>query len=244
MRCLILAGGYGTRMQGILGDVPKALADIQGRCVLDRLLDGLAPLVSQVSLISNARFYPLFEAWQAHSAHTVQLFNNGSTQAANRLGALGDLDLLLSKTGYDAPALVVASDTVLDFSLRDLLQQFQRAGCSQLAVRRNSDLADQRRRGVVQLGAGQRVIAFQEKPQNPESDIAASPIYLLTTEALARLPSYLAEGRPKDAPGSFIETLCQEQRVEGWWMPGPLFDVGNPVSYQAAQDGLLKGVEG
>ena len=238
MRCLVLAGGYGTRMQGILGERPKALADIQGRCVLDRLLDGLSPLVSQVSLVSNARFYPLFEAWAARSPHSVQLFNNGSTQADNRLGALGDLDLLLSKIGYDAPALVVASDTVIDFSLNGLLQQFQRTGFSQLAVRRNSDPADQRRRGVVQLDAEQRVIAFQEKPEHPESDIAASPIYLLTPEALARLPSYLAEGRPKDAPGSFIEILCQEQRVEGWWMPGALFDVGNPESYQAAQEGL------
>ena len=236
MRCLVLAGGYGTRMQGILGERPKALADIQGRCVLDRLLDGLSPLVSQVSLVSNARFYSLFEAWAAHSAHSADLFNNGSTQADNRLGALGDLDL--SKIGYDAPALVVASDTVLDFSLSGLLQQFQRTGFSQLAVRRNSDPKDQRRRGVVQLDAEQRVIAFQEKPEHPESDIAASPIYLLTPEALARLPSYLAEGRPKDAPGSFIETLCQEQRVVGWWMPGALFDVGNPESYQAAQDGL------
>ena len=119
MRCLVLAGGYGTRMQGILGERPKALADIQGRCVLDRLLDGLSPLVSQVSLVSNARFYPLFEAWAARSPHSVQLFNNGSTHSDNRLGALGDLDLLLSKIGYDAPALVVASDTVIDFSLRD-----------------------------------------------------------------------------------------------------------------------------
>ncbi|MBT3461108.1 MAG: NTP transferase domain-containing protein [Gammaproteobacteria bacterium] len=238
MKCLVLAGGYGTRMQGILGERPKALADIQGRCVLDRLLDGLSPLVSQVSLVSNARFYSLFEAWAAHSAHSADLFNNGSTQADNRLGALGDLDLLLSKTGYDAPALVVASDTILDFSLSGLLQQFQRTGCSQLAVRRNPDPADQRRRGVVQMDAEQRVTAFQEKPERPQSDIAASPIYLLTAEALARLPSYLAQGRPKDAPGSFIETLCQEQRVEGWWMPGSLFDVGNPESYRAAQEGL------
>jgi len=238
MKCLVLAGGYGTRMQGILGERPKALADIQGRCVLDRLLDGLSPLVSQVSLVTNARFYSQFEAWAAHSAHSADLLNNGSTQADNRLGALGDLDLLLSKTGYDAPALVVASDTILDFSLNGLLQQFQRTGCSQLAVRRNPDPADQRRRGVVQMDAEQRVTAFQEKPDRPQSDIAASPIYLLTPEALARLPSYLAQGRPKDAPGSFIETLCQEQRVEGWWMPGSLFDVGNPESYRAAQDGL------
>ena len=139
MKCLVLAGGYGTRMQGILGERPKALADIQGRCVLDRLLDGLSPLVSQVSLVSNARFYSLFEAWAAHSAHSADLLNNGSTQADNRLGALGDLDLLLSKTGYDAPVLVVASDTILDFSLNGLLQHFQRTGCIQLAVRRHPD---------------------------------------------------------------------------------------------------------
>ena len=238
MRCLILAGGYGTRMQGILGDIPKALADIQGQSVLDRLLDGISPIVSQVSLVSNTRFYPLFEAWQRQSVHAVQLFDNGSTEPDNRLGALGDLDLMLSKTGSAAPALVMASDTVLDFSLTGLLQQFRRSGCSQLAIRRNPDLDDQRRRGVVHLNADQRVVAFQEKPQQPQSDIAASPIYLLTPAAFARLPSYLAEGRPKDAPGSFIETLCQEQQVQGWWIPGPLFDVGNPASYQAAQDGL------
>ncbi len=235
MRALILAGGYGTRLQGLIGDKPKALADIQGKTVLDRLLTSIEPVVDQIALISNRRYFLAFKAWRNTASRPVELYQNASMNPDDRLGALGDLALLLSWVGDGEPALVLASDTILTGSIEGLIAQYQSSGCSQIAIWRNPDKQDQRRRGVVQLGHDRRVVKFTEKPASPNSDIAASPIYVFTPTALAALPKYLAAGGASDAPGSYIEVLCQHERVEGWWLPSATFDVGNPTSFEVAQ---------
>lgn len=38
---VVLAGGFGTRIRGTLGDTPKALADLEGKTLLERKLDEL-----------------------------------------------------------------------------------------------------------------------------------------------------------------------------------------------------------
>ena len=222
-------------MRGILGDKPKALADIQGETVIDRLLRVIQPQVSEISLISNARYFSAFQDWQRLASIKVSLFQNESTHPRDRLGALGDLQRLLSLLGTDEPALVLASDTLLTGSLAGMFEQFGTSSATQLAIRHNPDRQDQKRRGVVRLSKDNFVKEFVEKPVQPATDIAACPIYLMTAAALQGLSSYLLAGGARDAPGSYFSVLCQQQPVQGWWVSNLLFDVGNPDSYQAAQ---------
>ena len=42
MQAIILAGGAGTRLQGVVRDVPKPMADINGKPFICYLLDYLA----------------------------------------------------------------------------------------------------------------------------------------------------------------------------------------------------------
>ncbi|SUT89199.1 Glucose-1-phosphate cytidylyltransferase [Acholeplasma oculi] len=41
MEAIILAGGFGTRLQGVVKDVPKPMADVNGRPFLEYVLDDL-----------------------------------------------------------------------------------------------------------------------------------------------------------------------------------------------------------
>ncbi|MCZ7621370.1 MAG: sugar phosphate nucleotidyltransferase, partial [Candidatus Kuenenia sp.] len=41
MEAIILAGGYGTRLQSVIKDIPKPMADINGRPFLSYLMDYL-----------------------------------------------------------------------------------------------------------------------------------------------------------------------------------------------------------
>lgn len=232
MKCVLLAAGYGSRMQNLLGDVPKALAPLGSQVLLDTLMEQLVRLDLQTYLVSNSRYYDQFQAWQAKSGWPVELLDDGSTEPANRLGAIGDLAFVIKQLNLKDDLLLLAADNFIGFSLRGLLKTFQDRPRPYIAVRENSDMQDQKRRGVVSLDENLRVTSFVEKPAVPLSNFASVPIYLLPASSLSYLDGYLASGFNNDAPGHYVSYLVKRLPVYGWPVPGDIYDVGNPASYR------------
>ncbi len=65
MKCIVLAAGYGTRMQGLIGDTPKALVPLGRQVLLDTLMQRLDLLELPTYLVTNSRYHDQFQAWQA-----------------------------------------------------------------------------------------------------------------------------------------------------------------------------------
>lgn len=234
MKCLILAAGYGTRMQSVVGNLPKALIPLGGRTILDCLLARLDELEVESVLVTNQRFHRAFLEWRRAAGREIAILNDGTRNVDERLGAVGDIHFALSHLGVDDDLLVAGADNLFDFSLRPLRSAFESERAVHLAVWHNPDLADQRRRGVVETGANGWVTSFREKPEAPRSHLAAAPLYLLPCELLDETGRYLAAGGNPDAPGYLMEYLAARHRVRAWRVPGEILDVGNPQSYAAA----------
>ena len=234
MKCLILAAGYGTRMQSVVGNIPKALIPLGGRTILDCLLARLDELDVESVLITNQKFHRAFVDWRQAAGRELAILNDGTRHVDERLGAVGDIRFALPYLGVDDDLLVVAADNLFDFSLRPLRSAFEADRAVHLAVWHNPDLADQRRRGVVEMDEHGWVRGFREKPQAPRSHLAAAPLYLLPGELLDEPHRYLAAGGNPDAPGYLMEYLAARHPVRAWRIPGEILDVGNPPSYAAA----------
>lgn len=234
MRCLILAAGYGTRMQALIGDQPKALIDIRGRTILDRLVADIEGLGISITLVSNRRYLDQFHGWQARSGADVAILDNGSTHVDNRRGAVGDMAFAIDAAGLDDDLLVVAADALLTFSLGDMLTSFDTHGGVHLAVWENPDLEDQKRRGVVTVGEDLEVLSFVEKPAKPTSALAAAPIYIMPRQQRLAPRDYLESGGNPDAPGHLMAHLVDRVPMRAWRVRGEILDVGNPVSYGRA----------
>lgn len=234
MRCLILAAGYGTRMQALIGDRPKALIDLGGRTILDRLVADLEGLGVGITLVSNRRFVDQFHGWQARTGADVDILDNGSTHASNRLGAVGDLAFAVDAADLDDDLLVLAADNLLTFSLGGMLASFHTHGEVHLAVWENPDPEDQKRRGVVTVGDDLEVLSFVEKPAEPVSTLAAAPIYILPRRHRLAAREYLGSGGNPDAPGHLMAHLVDRVPMRAWRVSGEILDVGNPESYARA----------
>jgi glucose-1-phosphate thymidylyltransferase len=241
VKCLILAAGYGTRMQSVIGDRPKALVDIQGHTVLDRLVADIRDLCPDITLVSNARFHAQFTDWQQQHATGITVLNDGSTHAGNRLGAVGDIAFAIDAAGIDDDLLILAADNLLTFSVEGMISAFRQREAVHLAVWTNPNIEDQRRRGVVTVNAEQRVVSFVEKPTQPGSSLAAAPIYILPRDLLGTPRSYLSAGGNPDAPGHLMAHLVERVPMWAWPIPGEVLDVGNPDSYQQAITADLSG---
>ena len=234
MNLVILAAGFATRLYPLTEHFPKPLLEVRGKTILDWLLDDLAAVVGfeEILLVSNHRYAGQFEAWSRTRREPIAVLDDGSTENENRLGAVRDLALALERCGTEKPALVMAGDNLLDFSLARLLRYAREKGTSCVLRYREPSLEKLRRCGVLTVDAEDRITGMVEKSPEPPSPWACPPFYVYTPRALALVQRALAEGCGADAPGSLLAWLCRRVPVYAMEMPGRRYDIGDLKSYE------------
>src|SRR5208337_5538044 len=103
MKIIILAAGYATRLYPLTLNQPKPLLPVAGKPMIDHVLEKLGTItgIDRVYVVTNAKFASHFQQWaEAHraakSALAFTIVNDGSTDDKNKLGAIGDLHLVLT----------------------------------------------------------------------------------------------------------------------------------------------------
>lgn len=238
MEALILAAGYATRLGELTQNRAKPLLQIGPRPMIDYIFCQLAdmPEVARVNVITNQKFASQFHDWAAsyRSAKPISVINDGTTSDADKLGAIGDIRLVLRQNGIDDDLLVVAGDNLFDFQLSRFVEFFRSHGSS-VGLYDTGDLEIMKQYAVVQVDpSSDRILDFVEKPQNPRSTLAATCIYLWRREHLRLVEQYGAGGHNMDAPGHYVQWLTKQVDVFGFRIPGDWRDIGNREQYEAA----------
>jgi glucose-1-phosphate thymidylyltransferase len=227
MKALILAAGYATRLRPLTDDIPKMLLPLADRPMLDYLLDRLHEVdeIDAIHLVTNARFAEAFRDWAPEG---VAVHDDGTTSNEDRLGAIGDIAFAIERGGLEGEdLLIVAGDNLIGYSLADFVAFWHDKDGSAIAVRQIADSELLKQYGVVELDENDRVVALEEKPAEPKSDLAATAAYVYRAEHLALLPGYLEEGNPPDAPGNYMVWLHTREPVYGYRVEGEWHDIGD-----------------
>ena len=210
-----------------------------GRPIVDWILDRLDEVdgLDGVHVVTNAQKATQFERWTAARGrgHDVTIHDDGTRSNDDRLGAIGDIALVIERTALDDDLLVIAGDNLFTFSLASFVAFWGAKGrASALAVHDvgSRDLA--RKYGIVSLDAEGRVDDFLEKPEDPPSTLAATATYLYHRDHVPLVARYLADGHPPDQPGRFVEWLCRREPVYGYVFDGEWLDIGDPEQLQEA----------
>ncbi len=240
VKALLLAAGYATRLYPLTRDRAKPLLEIGGRPILSHILDRVVELpgLTEVLVVSNARFAESFRAWAAGAACPVpiRVLDDGSTSDADKLGATGDLALALREAPLAGEDLVVvAGDNLLRFDLRPLHAAFAASRRPTIVVRRVAHAGGPSPYNEVTLAPDGRVLGFREKPADPHTDLVAIALYFFPPEIEGLVRRYLAEGGNPDAPGHFIAWLVRETDVRAVREDGEWWDIGSLESLEAAR---------
>src|SRR3954452_15604946 len=126
MRVIILAAGYATRLYPLTLTQPKPLLPVAGKPMIEYVLDNFAPIggIDRIYVVTNAKFATHFQKWSDNYRATKSkldftIVNDGSTDDTNKLGAIGDLNLVLSREKIDDDIIVVAGDNLFSVSLEN-----------------------------------------------------------------------------------------------------------------------------
>jgi glucose-1-phosphate thymidylyltransferase len=229
LQAVILAAGYATRLRPLTDNLPKHLLPVGGRPMLDWVLDGIRELedVDAIHLVTNSRFAPEFAEWAA--LHGVLVHDDGTQSNEDRLGAVGDLRLVIQEAGIDDELLVLAGDNLFDFSLADYAAWWRGKPrpASAVPLHDVGDLELAKHYGIAETDGDDRIVSFVEKPSRPASTLASTLIYLLAPAHVQLIGSYLEEGNSADNAGSFLGWLAAREAVYGYRFQGAWHDIGN-----------------
>src|SRR5690625_199810 len=131
---------------------------------------------------------------------------------------------------------ILAGDNLFDCELEEFVEFYEGVGADCITTHQLDDVEEIKRTGVVELDDNGVVTSFEEKPEEPKSNLAVPPFYIYERETLPLIQKYLAEGENPDAPGNFIPWLIKRKDVYAYEFSGERYDIGTVESYEKVQE--------
>ena len=192
-----------------------------------------------VYVVTNGKFAGHFERWaegrRAKSGGPgITVVNDHSTDDSNKLGAIGDLNLVLTQAAIDDDIVVVAGDNLFSERLGEFGEYARAKGAPVLAVYDVGDLEAIKKYNSIEVDDGGRITFFEEKPANPKSTLTGIALYYYTASALQLIRQYVEEGNNPDQPGRLVQWIYTRTPFYTWRVPGILYDVGSKETLEEA----------
>jgi glucose-1-phosphate thymidylyltransferase len=249
MNVLILAAGYATRLYPLTLNKAKPLLDVAGKPMLAWVVDNLRGVagIETIYIVTNAKFWGDFETWaknyqRANPEFRFKIVNDGSTTDENKLGAIGDINLVLTReNAVDSDLLVIAGDNLFRESLAGFVDYAKKTQAT-VGVHRVDERETIKKYGVVAVDADGVITHFEEKPKDPKSNLAAIALYFYSRDVLPLFTTYIAAGNNPDQPGLFLQWLYPRKPVNTFQITGQWLDIGSKETLEVANR-LFAGVK-
>lgn len=222
---IILAGGFGTRLQGVVKDVPKPMAPVNGRPFLTYVLDYLIDYHYTKVVLSVGY---LHEKVEEYFGNVYQSLEIAYAVESEPLGTGGGIAYAMSFCKSDH-VLVLNGDTLFKADL-NCLQQFHEQHQSVLSIILRQ-VPDTARYGSVQTDDNQRIVRFTEKNNSRGEGLINGGIYLVNKDLINQLSLPQKFSFEKDLMEKYVHDLpFYAMRSDGYFI-----DIGIPDDYARAQ---------
>jgi D-glycero-alpha-D-manno-heptose 1-phosphate guanylyltransferase len=224
MEAIVLAGGFGTRLKCITGDLPKPLADVCGKPFLSYVLNYLVGQKIERIILSTGYRHDAIEAAFGSSYRGVAIEYIVEREP---LGTGGAIRKAFSAVRDDCVS-VVNGDTFFaaDISTMEQLHRQEQA----LATLALKPLTNFNRYGVVKV-EDRRIVGFEEKGVC-DCGYVNGGIYLMSA---AILPYLDRCGKIFSFEADFLQKRVSDLRIAAFISDAYFIDIGIPSDYERAQ---------
>jgi D-glycero-alpha-D-manno-heptose 1-phosphate guanylyltransferase len=228
MECIILAGGLGTRLSGVVSDVPKCMAPVAGEPFLAHILHYL-----EQQFVDNVVFSLGYKSEVVIDYLRSKAFTFKTSWVLEKepMGTGGGIKRALMKS-HENEVFILNGDTMFNVDLRAMKSSFNTQHKAMLALK---PMQNYDRYGSVQLDEHSTIAAFEEKQFKAEGLINGG-IYLLNKERedLSSFPEKFSFEK------DFLEQEAGKSTLQGFVSDTYFIDIGIPDDYYRAQNELKK----
>ncbi len=234
MKAVIMAGGFGTRIQPLTSNIPKPMIPLVNRPIMLHIVELLKKhnitdlvmlLYHQPDVIKN--FFRDGTDFGVKITYVTPLQDLGTA------GAVKSAEKFL-----DERFLIISGDLLTDFNLQKVIDFH--AENKALATITLTSVKDPLQFGVVITDKHKRITQFLEKPGWGEviSDTINTGIYLLEPEIFKYIPAAENFDFSQDLFPLLLKNKAQlfGYPVKGYWR-----DIGNTDSYREAHHDIFRG---
>jgi glucose-1-phosphate thymidylyltransferase len=249
MNALILAAGYATRLYPLTRNKAKPLLVVGGKSIIEWVVDNLQDVhdLETIYVVTNDKFAGDFQAWSEgyqdrHPQFKFKIVNDGSKSDDDKLGAIGDINLVVTRENLSQSSLlIVAGDNLFTESLEGFVVCAKRSEAT-VGVYDVGDREAIKKYGNVLIDDDGIITHLEEKPQKPRGTLAAIALYYYSPAVLSLLTTYLAAGNNPDQPGRFVQWLYTRKPVKTYQIKGKWLDIGSKETLEKA-DAILKTIK-
>jgi len=234
MKAVIMAGGFGTRIQPLTCNVPKPMIPLVNRPIMLHI----------VELLKKYQITDLVMLLY-HQPMVIKNFFRDGTDFGVRITYVTPLEdmgtagaVKCAEKYLDERFLIISGDLLTDFNLKKIIDFH--ADNKALATITLTSVKDPLQFGVVITDKERRITQFLEKPGWGEviSDTINTGIYVLEPEVLKYIPA----GENFDFSQDLFPLLLKKREplfgypTRGYWR-----DIGNTDSYREGHHDIFKG---
>jgi len=221
-QAVILAGGKGTRLKDVSGNLPKAMVPVLGKPLLQRLIEQCVTYdIVDIKLLVSYKKEAIKDYFGDGSQHGVSIQYIVEDAPRGTAGALIDA---LPK--LDEQFLVIYGDTFFDIDLSTFWEFHQnQAGDASIFLHPNDHPHDS---DLVEVDPGFQVLKIHPYPHDSQwrQNLVNAAVYMFNKSALKEVDFFL--DRPDIAKDLFPLMLESGKKLYGYISTEYIKDMGTP----------------
>ncbi len=233
MKAVIMAGGEGSRLRPLTCTLPKPMAKILGKPMIEYILDSLASSGVETAAVTLGYLPHVIEKHFENGYRGMKL---NFIREDEPLGTAGGVRNAAAE--FDEPFFVVSGDALCDFDFEKIMAYHKASGAMITVVA--VDTKDPREYGIVKVGGENRVVGFVEKPSWAQavSNLANTGVYVINPECLKLIP----KGKKYDFAADLFPLMLERDMPIYCYHTGDYWcDVGSIEAYLKCQRDVIDG---
>ena len=226
MKALILAAGYGIRLQPYTDHTPKPLFSIAGRPLLDRIIRQLQQAGCKAIIVNTHHLHQQIEDFIAGQHYNLDVMTRHEPQILGTGGAIKNV----ADFWDDQPFMVINADIVADIDLAEVYSTHRHLRPPATLVLCNDPTFN-----CVAVDKKNRIVGIHNQSKgNIESDnrlLTFTGVQVLEPMVLNYIPS----GTPYSSIDAFKQIIADGQQLGAVVVPKDRWqDIGSPERYRQA----------
>lgn len=256
MVAMLLAGGQGSRLKALTSNTAKPAVPFGGKYkIIDFAISNAANSgIDNIGVLTQYKHFYLNEhlglgqAWDYDRLRGgLKILSPYYTEEGGRWYK-GTANAIYENIDYldnidPEYVLILSGDHIYKMNYDKMLDEHKKNNADVTIAVMEVDWSEASRFGIMNTDEDDNIVEFEEKPENPKSNLASMGIYIFNWKVLRRalIDDYHREGSSYDFGKDVIPALLNENkkmvvyRFSGYWK-----DVGTVRSYWEANLDLIK----
>ncbi|SFR99053.1 nucleotidyltransferase family protein [Anaeromicropila populeti] len=223
MKAIILAAGLGTRLYPLTKEKPKCLMEVKGKPLLQWWFELFEKYKVDEVLVNTHYLSGQVESFIKQYKGNVKI---STTFEEKLLGSAGTIRENINYVENEEDFYIVNADNITNINLEKMLAYHKEKHSDfTLGIFHTNKPGEC---GIVEVGKGNRVTDFIEKPDCPKSNLANAGIYIVNKAALPCFRKEQNVDIGKDVLPQLINNMY------AYFVKEYLLDIGTPDNYEKA----------